>query len=329
MRRRDLIKSIGSAAVVWPSAARAQQADGIRRIGVLIVYPQTDRESQSRIAAFLDTLQRLGWTDGHNVHIEYRWSSGDPNREKAAAAELVRLAPDVIVVAGSTALAEIQKLTGTIPIVFTQVTDPVAGGFVAGLARPGGNTTGFQIFETAMGGKWLGLLKEAAPTMRRVAVLFGSDLVISVNFLRAVEAVAPSLNVEVTPVDIRGDVEIERAIATFASQPDGGLVVVPHPAIIADRGPIILLAARHLLPAIYPYRYFVIEGGLMSYGPDQIEQWRGAAHYVDRILRGEKPGELPVQAPTKYELVINLKTARVIGLTIPAAFPLHADEVIE
>ena len=204
-------------------------------------------------------------------------------------------------------MAELHRLTSTIPIVFTQVADPVGSGFVASLARPGGNITGFQNFEPAMGGKWLGVLKEAAPNMSRAAVLFGSDSAANVALLRAAEAVAPSLGVPVTAVDVHDGVEIERAIATFASQPDGGLIVMPHPNTIANRGSIIILAARHRLPAVYPFRYFATEGGLMSYGPDQIDQWRGAATYVDRILRGEKPGELPVQAPTKFELVINLK----------------------
>jgi len=324
--RREFITLLGGAAA-WPLTASAQER--VRRIGVLMTYSQTDREGQARNAAFLETLQRLGWTDGRNLRIEYRWSAGDPDREKTAAAELVRSTPDVIVVLGSRALAEVQRLTSTIPIVFTQVGDPVGGGFVASLARPGGNTSGFQIFEPAIGGKWLGLLKEAAPNVRRMAVLFGSNLAIDVAMLDAAEAVAPSLDLQVTAVDIRGGVELERAIAIFASQPDGGLIVVPHPDIVADRAAIILLAARHRLPAVYPYRYFAAEGGLMSYGPDQVEQWRGAASYIDRILRGEKPGGLPVQAPTRYELVINMKTARVIGLNIPPAFPLRADEVIE
>ena len=329
LKRRDFITLLGGAAATWPLAARAQQPDRVRRIGMLMLYAQTDREGQARIAAFLDALQRLGWTDGRNVRFEYRWSAGEPGRERASAAELVHSKPDVIVVAGFTALAELQRLTSMIPIVFTQVSDPVGSGFVASLARPGGSISGFQNFEPAMGGKWLGVLKEAAPNMRRAAVLFSSDSAATVAMLHAAEAVAPSLDIQVAAVDIHGGVEIERAIATFASQPDGGLIVTPHPRLITNRASIILLAARHRLPAVYPFRYFAAEGGLMSYGPDQIDQWRGAATYVDRILRGEKPGELPVQAPTKYELVINLKTAKVIGLNIPPAFPLRADEVIE
>jgi putative tryptophan/tyrosine transport system substrate-binding protein len=330
MRRRDFIKGIVGSAGAWPLAAHAQQADRIRRIGVLLVYSETDRENQARIVAFREALQTLGWTEGRNVRFEFRSSGGDFAREKAAVAELVTSAPDLIVATGSRALAEAQRLTSTIPIVFTQVSDPVGSGFVASLARPGSNITGFQMFETAIGGKWLGLLKEAAPNMHRVAVLFGSDLgAAGLGWLHAAEALAASLDIEVTPVDVSGGVEIERAITAFAGQPSGGLLVMPYPAIVADRAPIILLAARHRLPAIYPYRYFAAEGGLMSYGPDQVGQWREAAIYVDRILRGEKPSELPVQAPTKYELVINLKTAKIIGMDMPPALSLRADEVIE
>jgi putative ABC transport system substrate-binding protein len=329
MKRRDFITLLGGAAA-WPLAARAQPVDRVRRIAVLIgAYSQTDREGQARVTAFFDTLQRLGWIDGRNLRIEYRWGGGDVDRIKAAAAEVIRSTPDVIVAASNPTLAELQRLTSTVPIVFAQVSDPVGSGFVASLARPGANITGFQNFETAMGGKWLGVLKEAAPNMRRAAVLFGSDTGANAAFLQAAEAVAPSLAVEVTAIDVFGGVEIEQAIATFASQPDGGLIVMPNVYNSANRGSIFLLAARHRLPAVYPFRFFAAEGGLMSYGPDQIEQWRGAATYVDRILRGEKPGQLPVQAPTKYELVVNLKTAKALGLSIPPAFPLRADEVIE
>jgi putative ABC transport system substrate-binding protein len=236
LHRREFITVIGGSAAAWPLAARAQQSDRVRRIGVLIHYSQTDREGQARIAAFLDTLQRLGWTDGRNVRIEYRWSAGDAGREKASAGELVRSKPDVIVVAGWTALAELQRLTSMIPVVFTQVSDPVDSGFVAGLARPGANISGFQNFEPAMGGKWLGVLKEAAPNIRRAAVLFGSDSAATVALLRAAEAVAPALAVDVTAVDVHAGVEIERAIATFASEPDGGLIVTSHPSFVPNRG---------------------------------------------------------------------------------------------
>ncbi len=326
MKRRDFITLLGGAAA-WPMTARAQQP---RRIGVLIAaYTQTDREGQAHIAAFLDTFQRLGWTDGRNVRIEYRWDASDTERINASAAELVRSAPDVIVVGSSPALAELHRLTSTIPIVFAEVGDPVGSGFVAGLARPGGNVTGFQGFEPAMGGKWLGVLKEAAPNLSRMAVLFGSDAGGNVAMLRAAEGIAPSLGVKLTAVDVHDGAEIERAVATFASQADGGLIVVPHPYTIANRASIIILAAAHHLPAIYPFRFFATEGGLLSYGFDQIDHWRGAATYVDRILRGEKPGDLPVQAPTKMELVVNLKTAKALGLNIPPGLPLRADEVIE
>jgi putative tryptophan/tyrosine transport system substrate-binding protein len=329
IRRREFMALLGGAAA-WPLSARAQQGERVRRVGMLIAsFAQTDREGQTRIAAFLDTFQRLGWTDGRNVQIDYRWNAGVADRGKASAAELVRSAPDVIVVAANPALAELHRLTSTIPIVFTQVADPVGSGFVASLPRPGANITGFQTSDPAMGGKWLGVLKEAVPNMSRAVVLFGSDSTANVELLRATEIVAPSIGVQVTAIDVHDSVEIERAIATFGSQPDGGLVIVPHPNTIANRGSIIILAARHRLPAVYPYRYFATEGGLMSYGPDQIDQWRGAATYVDRILRGEKPGELPVQAPAKFELVINMKTAKALGFSIPPAFPLRADEVIE
>jgi len=328
--RRQFITLLGGAAAALPLTVRAQQGASVKRVGVLMAaYSQTDREGQARIGAFLDTFQRLGWADGRNIRIEYRWDAGDVDRLKVSATELVHSVPDVIVVVSGPALVELQRMTNTIPIVFTQVADAVGGGFVAGLARPGGNVTGFQNFEPAMGGKWLGVLKEAAPNLSRVAVLYGSDSAASVATVRATEAVAPSLGFTATAVDVHDGREIEGAVARFADQPDGGLIVVPNPSTVANRASIIILAARHRLPAIYPFRYFATEGGLMSYGPDQVDQWRGAAAYVDRILRGDKPGELPVQGPTKYELVVNLRTAKALGLKIPPPFPLRADEVIE
>jgi len=328
--RRQFITLLGGAAAALPLTVRAQQGASVKRVGVLMAaYSQTDREGQARIGAFLDTFQRLGWADGRNIRIEYRWDAGDVDRIKVSATELVHSVPDVIVVVSGPALVELQRMTNTIPIVFTQVADAVGGGFVAGLARPGGNVTGFQNFEPAMGGKWLGVLKEAAPNLSRVAVLYGSDSAASVATVRATEAVAPSLGFTATAVDVHDGREIEGAVARFADQPDGGLIVVPNPSTVANRASIIILAARHRLPAIYPFRYFATEGGLMSYGPDQVDQWRGAAAYVDRILRGDKPGELPVQGPTKYELVVNLRTAKALGLKIPPPFPLRADEVIE
>ena len=328
MRRREFITLIGGVAAAWPLAVRAQQDERVRRIGMLINFAQTDREGQASVAAFVATLQRLGWVDGRNLRIDYRWSAGESERIKVAAAELVRSAPDAIAVANSPALGELRRLTSTIPLIFTQVGDPVDAGFVTNLARPGGNITGFSAFEPEMGGKWLGVLKEAAPNLRRAAVLFGSDTPNARAMLRAAEAVAPSLGITISAVNVL-DGNIERVISDFGNQRDGGLIVLPHRYTLANRGSIIILAAGHRLPAVYPFRYFAAEGGLLAYGPDQIDQWRGAATYVDRILRGEKPGDLPVQAPTKFELVINMKTAKALGLSIPPALPLRADEVIE
>jgi putative tryptophan/tyrosine transport system substrate-binding protein len=327
MKRREFITLIGGAAATWPRVARTQQP---RRVGVLIAsHSQTDREGQASIAAFLDTFQRLGWTDGRNVQIEYRWGTGDAERTKTVAAELVHSAADVIVVASTPALAELHRLTSTIPLVFVQVGDPVDSGFVASLARPGGNITGFQSFEPAMGGKWLGVLKEAAPNLTRAAVLFGSDSGPTIAFLHSAEAVASSLGIAVTAIDVLDGSGAERSVAAFAAKPDSGLVVLPHRYTVANRGSIIILAARHRLPAIYPFRVFAAEGGLISYGYDQIISWRGAATYVDRILKGDKPADLPVQAPTKYETVLNLHTAKTLGLTVPPTLLARADEVIE
>jgi putative ABC transport system substrate-binding protein len=326
MRRRDFITLLGSTAASWPFAARAQQGERLRRLGIIPTYVPGDREGQARVAAFLDTFRRLGWVEGRNVVIEYRWGTG-PERQKAFAAELVHWAPDAILVSGPLALPELQHLSSTIPIVFTQVSDPVGSGFVTNLARPGGNTTGFENFQPAMGGRWLGVLKEATPGLTRAAMLFGSDVPSNVAILHSAEEIGPSLGVSVSTIDTYGD--IEGALAAFAAEPNGGLIVGPHPNNQANRGYIRTLVARYRLPAIYPFNYYATEGGMISYGPDQLDQWRGAATYVDRILRGEKPGELPVQAPTKFELVVNLKTAKALGLSIPAAFPLRADEVIE
>jgi putative ABC transport system substrate-binding protein len=327
MRRRDFITLVGGAAT-WPLAARAQER--VRRVGVLFAaYTETDQAGQARIAAFRNTLQQLGWSDGRNIQFDYRWSGGNAANAKTLAADLVESAPDAIVVAGDPALTQLHKLPSAIPIVFTQVSEPVDSGFVASLARPGSHITGFQNFEPAMGGKWLGVLKEIAPNLKRVGAMFSSDLAPHGSFLRAAEVAAPSLGVTVSVVDVQNSGEIEREIAAFASQLDSGLLVFPHPNTIANRGLINALAARHQLPAIYPYRYFATGGGLISYGPDQIDQWRGAARYIDRILKGEKPANLPVQAPTKFETVINLKTAKALGLTVPPSLLARADEVIE
>ena len=327
MRRREFITLLGGA-VAWPLAAHAQQR--VRRVGVLLAaYTETDRAGQARIAVFRSTLQGLGWSEDRNVRFDYRWSGGNTANAKTLAADLVQSAPDAIVVAGDPALTQLHKLPSTIPIVFTQVSEPVDSGFVASLAEPGGHITGFQNFEPAMGGKWLGILKEIAPNLKRAGAMVSSDAAPHASFLRAAEVVAPSLGVTVSIVDLQKNGEIERAIAAFASRPDGGLLVFPHPTTIANRVSINALAVRHRLPAIYPYRYFATDGGLISYGPDQIDQWRGAAQYIDRILKGEHPANLPVQAPTKFELVINLRTAKALGFTMPDSLLARADEVIE
>jgi putative ABC transport system substrate-binding protein len=326
MRRREFITLIGGGATFWPLGAHAQQAGGMRRIGVLINFAQTDHEGQASVAAFVVTLERLGWVDGRNLRIDYRWSAGESEGIRVAAAELVRSAPDAIAVANSPALSELRRLTRTIPLVFTQVGDPIDAGFVTNLARPGGNITGFSPFEPAMGGKWLSVLKEVAPSLRRAAVLFGSDTPIDRAMLHSAEAVAPSLGITLNAVDVL-DGNVDRTIADFENERDGGIIVLPHRYTLTNRASIIALAAGHRLPAVYPFRYFATEGGLLAYGPDQDDQWRGAATYVDRILRGERPGDLPVQAPTKFELVINMKTAKSLGLTIPLS--VIADDVIE
>ena len=321
MNRRDFITLLGGAAA-WPLAARAQQGERVRRIGVLMNLAADDAEGQARIAAFVQALQRLGWSDGRNVRIDYRWAAGDAGRFRKYAEELLALAPDVIL-AGATQ----QQATRTVPIVFAIVADPVGAGFVDSLARPGGNLTGFTPFEYGMSGKWLELLKELAPRVTRVAVL--RDLTIGLGQLGAIQSVAPSLGIELRPVNVRDADEIERSIAAFAQGSNGALIVTASTSAIIHRELITTLAARNKLPAVYYTRYWVAGGGLMSYGPDFRDQFRQAAAYVDRILKGEKPADLPVQAPTKYQLVINLKTAKALGLTVPDSLLARADEVIE
>jgi putative ABC transport system substrate-binding protein len=330
MKRREFVSLLGGIVAGLPLTARGQQPERVRQVGVLLAaYTETDRAGQVRIETFRTTLQGLGWSDNRNVRFDYRWGNGNTANIKTLAADLLQSAPDAIVVAGDPAMAQLIKLPNTIPIVFTQVSEPVDSGFVPSLARPSGHITGFQNFEPAMGGKWLSVLMEMAPHLKHVGAMFSSDAAPHASFLRAAEAAAPSRGVSVSIVDVQDSSGIDRAIATFASQPDGGLLVFPHPNTIANRGSINSLAERHRLPAMYPYRYFATDGGLISYGPDQIDQWRGAARYIDRILRGEKPADLPVQAPTKFELVINLRTAKVLGLTVPATLLARADEVIE
>jgi len=326
MRRRDFIGLL-AATSTFPLPAWAEQH---KRIAVMMaIYAQADHEGQASGAAFEEMLKTLGWISGDNVHIDYRWDAGNIDRVRISAAEIVRLAPDVIVVAANPAVAELHRLTSTIPIVFTRVADPVGSNFVAGLARPGGNITGFQASDAGLGGKWLGVLQDAAPKLSRVAAIYGSDSGGNVAFLRAAEAAASASKIQLTGIDVRGPLDWKQRLSDFADQPNGGLIVVAHPFITANRKSIIALAARYRLPAVYAYRFFAAEGGLISYGPDQIDQWRGAAGYVDRILRGEKPGDLPVQAPTKYKLVLNLKTAKALGLDVPQALLARADEVLE
>jgi putative tryptophan/tyrosine transport system substrate-binding protein len=289
-----------------------------------------DSESQARIAAFLQGLAQLGWADGRNVRIDTRWATTDPDDLRRHAAELAALAPDVLVAAtGTVTVAPLLQATRTVPIVFVQVIDPVGAGFVVSLARPGGNATGFTIYEYGMSGKWLEFLKEIAPRMARAAVLRDPAIASGIGQFAAVQAVAPSLGVELSPVDVRDAGEIERAVTAFARSSNGGLIVTASALATRHRDLIIALAARHRLPAVYAYRYMVAAGGLASYGPDSIDQYRRAASYVDRILKGEKPADLPVQSPTKYETVINLKTAKALGLTVPDTVLARADEVIE
>jgi putative ABC transport system substrate-binding protein len=330
MRRRDFIKVIaGSAATTWPLAARAQQGERMRRIGVLMPLPADDAQAQVRSAAFLQGLQELGWTVGRNVQFDYRWGARDADRARKHAAELVALAPDVILANGALVVGPLQQVTRTVPIVFVQVTDPVGAGFVESLARPGGNATGFTTIEYGMSGKWLELLKEIAPRVSKVAVIRDPAIVAGIGQLGAIQAVAPSLGVEVNPINVRDADEIARSVTAFARSSNGGLIVTTGGFGIVHRELIATLAARHQLPAVYPYRFFATGGGLISYGADTIDPFRRAAGYVDRILKGEKPADLPVQNPTKYELVINLKTARALGLDTPPTLLARADEVIE
>jgi ABC-type uncharacterized transport system substrate-binding protein len=329
MRRREFITLLGGAAAAWPLGARAQQGERVRRIGVLMNASSDDKDGQARVIAFVQALQELGWTDGRNARIDIRWGAGDAERYRGYAAELIALAPDVILAPTSAVVAALQRATRTVPIVFVGVIDPVGAGFVASLARPGGNTTGFAAFEYGISGKWLALLKEIAPGVTRAAVIRDPSLAAGIGQLAAIQAVAPSLGVELSPFDVRDDREFERAVAAFARAPNGGMIVTAGPAANVRRERINALMVRHRLPAVYPFRYYVESGGLISYGPDIISQYRPAAGYVDRLLRGDKPAELPVQAQTKYELVINLKTAKALGLTVPDSLLARADEVIE
>jgi ABC-type uncharacterized transport system substrate-binding protein len=328
MRRREFIMLVGGAAA-WPTTTYAQQRDGQPRIGVLMTSLADSPEGQARMAAFLQGLQQLGWTDGRSIQIDVRWSGGNDAKTRKNATEVVALAPNVILATGSSSMGPLMQISGSVPVVFVIVPDPVGAGYVDSLARPGGNATGFSLFEYSIGGKWLDLLKQIAPGLTRVAVL--RDPVISggLGQFGAVQSAASSFAVEVTAINMRDATEIERAVTAFATSSGGGLIVTASPLALVHRSLIVTLAARHKLPAIYYERSFIPDGGLISYGPDFIDQYRRAATYVDRILKGEKPADLPVQAPTKYELIINLKTAKTLGLTVPNTLIGRADEVIE
>jgi putative tryptophan/tyrosine transport system substrate-binding protein len=328
IRRRELVVALGSAAAAWPLAARSQPGERARRIGVLMNLSENDPEAQGLVAAFREGLAQLGWIDGRNVRIDYRWSAGDLDRIRRYAAELVALPPEVILAYGGSTVGPLQQVTRTVPIVFVEVIDPVGAGFVMGLARPGGNTTGFSLFEFGIAGKWLELLKQITPHMTRAVVIRDPSSPGGGGQVGAIQALAPSLRVEVTSVGLRDAGEIQRAV-TVAREANGGLIVTVSPLATVNRELIITLAAQHRVPTVYPLRYFATSGGLSSYGPERLEPYRRAPSYVDRILKGEKPAELPVQPPTKYELVINLKTAKALGLEVPPTLLARADEVIE
>jgi putative ABC transport system substrate-binding protein len=326
MRRRDFITLVGGAAVAWPFAARAQQSGQMRRIGVLMPFARDDPEGQARVTAFVQGLQKLGWTEGRNLQIEYRWGTDELQK---AAAELVALSPDLILASSTPAVAALQQATRSVPIVFAGVGDPVSGGLVASLAKPGGNITGFAFFDYDMGAKWVELLKEITPDVTRVGVIRDPTNTVSIGQLAAVQTAARSFGLEVSPLGGRDARDIEQTVTEFAGGSNRGLITAGSPLANSNRDLIISLAVRHRLPAVYPYRFFVTDGGLISYGPDSIDPSRQAAGYVDRILKGEKPADLPVQNATKYELVINLKAAKAIGLTVPPSLLSRADEIIE
>lgn len=328
MRRRDFIKAIAGSAAAWPLAADAQQPDRVRRVGLLMHVAENVSDEQARLTPFVQGMKELGWVEGRNLHLDIRWGADDPDRYRRQAAELVALAPDVLIAPTSFTLAPLQRATRSIPIVFMGVIDPVGGGFVASLARPGGNTTGFVAFEYTIGAKWLELLKEIAPYVTRAAVLRDPSNASGIGQFAAVQA-AGTVGIDLSVIDLHDAGGVEQAIAAFAADPNGGLVVTASPFGANHADVITALAARYKLPAVYPFRYFVQVGGLISYGADLAGQSRLAASYVDRILKGERPSELPVQVPTKYELIVNLKTAKALGIDVPATLLARADEVIE
>jgi putative tryptophan/tyrosine transport system substrate-binding protein len=328
MRRRDFVTLFGGAAA-WPIAAHAQQHEQMRRVGIIMPATADDAIWQDRVGAFLQAMGLLGWTIGRNVRIDTRWATTNAAEIRKHAAELAALAPDAILAGGTSSVAPMLQATRITPIVFTMTNDPVGAGFVDNLARPGGNATGFMNWEFSIGAKWLELLKEIAPGITRVALLRDASQAFTINAFATVQAVAPSLGVQVIPINMRDAGEIEQSVANFARSLNGGLIPSPSGAVVSHRDLIVTLAARHKLPAIYWERFFVAAGGLMSYGPNNIEEFQQAAGYVDRILKGERPADMPVQAPTKYDLVINIKTAKALGLIVPNALIGRADEVIE
>ncbi len=332
MRRRELttaLAGVASSLVAWPLVVRAQQAERQRRVGVILGLAANDPEGQARLAAFMQALQELGWISGRNIQILRRFTEGDADRARAYAAELLALAPDVVLTSGASTTGPALQTIRTAPVVFVGAADPVGAGFVESMARPGANATGFTSYEYSMSGKWLELLKEIAPAVKRVAVLRDPTVSAGTGQFGAIQTAAPSFGVELSPINVRDAGEIERAVTEFARSGNGGLIVTTSAAVLAHRDLIITLAARHKLPAVYYAGFYVTAGGLASYGPDYVDQYRRAAGYVDRILKGEKPSDLPVQAPTKYDLVINLKTAQALGLDIPATVLARANEVIE
>ena len=329
MRRRDFINFLGTATVAWPVSAHAQKLERPRQISMLIPFREDEPQVKARLSAFKQRLHELGWIESRNIRFDYRFTGQDAERIRAGTEELIALGPDVIVAWSNTTVVILQKATQTIPIVFVGVSDPVESGFVTNLSRPSGNITGFQNFETEIGGKWLDLLKEIAPRVRRVAFVHSPNISANMAFVHTAEAASTSLGVTVTAAAVQSIADIEHVLVDFAKEPNGGLILAPFPLVATNQDRIIALASDLHLPAIYPFRYFATNGGLASYGFDPVEPHRQVASYVDRILKGEKPGNLPVQAPTKYELVINLKTAKVLGLTVSREMQLRADEVVD
>jgi len=329
MRRREFIGLLGGAAAAWPLAAREKQDERMRRIGVLMGYPEGDPKAQANVTALLQGLQSLGWIEGRNLQSNYRWAGGDPDKARTFARELIATTPDVMVTSTNQVTRILQQETQTIPIVFAFVGDPVGSGFVASLAHPGKNITGLANFENSIGGKWVELFKEIAPRAGRVGFVFNPDAAPNVGFFHAAEAAAPSLGIKLAALAVRDASDIEQHIAAFASGPDGGLIVAPHAVTLGNRKLLIELAARYRLPAVYSDRYFAESGGLASFGNNSADLFRRAATYIDLILKGANPADLPVQLPTKFELIVNLKAAEMLGLTIPESFLIRADAVIE